>query len=46
MREITSESIRIIDDFMQEEHLESPKIRPKANRFDVMAKIAGGKHFV
>jgi two-component system sensor histidine kinase VicK len=39
MREVTSESIRIIDDFLQEEHLESPKVGPKANRFDVISKI-------
>lgn len=39
MREVTSESIRIIDKFLQEEHLESPRVDPKANRFDAMGKI-------
>ena len=39
MREITAECIRIIDDFLQEEHLESPKIEAKANRFDIIGKL-------
>jgi two-component system, OmpR family, sensor histidine kinase VicK len=39
MREVTSECIRIIGDFMKEEHLESPGVHTKANRFDLMAKV-------
>lgn len=39
MREITSESIRIIDNFLQQEHLESPKIHTKTNRFDAIGKL-------
>jgi two-component system, OmpR family, sensor histidine kinase VicK len=39
MREVTGDCIRIIDDFLQEEHLESPKIYPRENRFDMMEKM-------
>lgn len=39
IRETTSESIRIIDDFLQEEHLDSPNVPAKATRFDVIEKI-------
>ena len=39
MREVTSECIRIIDKFLQEEHLESPNVKAKVNRFDAIAKI-------
>jgi two-component system, OmpR family, sensor histidine kinase VicK len=39
MREVTADSIRIIDNFLQEEHLESPKVYPKPNRFDVISKL-------
>lgn len=39
MREVTSESIRVIDKFLQEEHLDSPNIDPKMTRFDLIAKI-------
>lgn len=39
MREVTAECIRIIGDFMREEHLESPDVYIKANRFDLIAKV-------
>ena len=39
MREVTTESIRVIDKFLQEEHLASPKLDPKKSRFDVISKI-------
>ena len=39
MREVTSESIKVIDKFLQEEHLESPRLNPKVNRFDIISKI-------
>ena len=39
MRETTSESIQMIDKFLQQEHLESPKIHAKTNRFDVIGKL-------
>lgn len=39
MREVTTECIRIIDKFLQEEHLESPKVDTKVNRFDVIEKV-------
>jgi len=40
IREVTSECIRIIDRFLQEEHLESRDVAVKKYRFDVMSKIA------
>lgn len=39
MREVIAECIRIIDDFMRREHLQSPEIHTKSNRFDLIAKI-------
>lgn len=39
MREVTSECIRVIDEFLIQEHTRSPDIYTKANRFDLMAKI-------
>ena len=39
MREVTSDCIRIIDKFLQEEHLEAPNIKAKVNRFDAVAKV-------
>ena len=39
MREVTSESITVIDKFLQEEHLESPMVDPRITRFDLVAKI-------
>ena len=39
MREVTSECIRIIDDFLIQEHTRSPEIYTKSNRFDLMSKV-------
>jgi two-component system sensor histidine kinase VicK len=39
MREVTAECIDIISGLMQQEHLESPAIHTKANRFDVIDKL-------
>jgi two-component system sensor histidine kinase VicK len=39
MREVTSDCIQFISDFMKEEHMESPDIHPKSNRFDAISKI-------
>ena len=39
MREVTSESIRVIDKFLQEEHLDSPNVNPTITRFNVVEKI-------
>jgi two-component system sensor histidine kinase VicK len=40
IREVTSECMRIIDKFLQEEHLESPEVGVKKHRFDAMSKIS------
>jgi two-component system sensor histidine kinase VicK len=39
IREVTGDCIRFISDFMREEHLVSPNIHTKTNRFDAMAKV-------
>jgi two-component system sensor histidine kinase VicK len=39
IRENTQQCIDIINSFLREEHLMSPKIAVESNRFDVMAKI-------
>lgn len=39
MREVTAESIKVIDKFLQEEHLESPNVNVESKRFDIIAKI-------
>jgi len=39
MREVTSESITVIDRFLQDEHLASPKVDAKMTRFDLISKI-------
>lgn len=39
MREVTSESIKVIDKLLQEEHLASPRLNPKVSRFDIISKI-------
>lgn len=40
IREITAECIKVIDNLIQQEHLASPDIYLKRNRFDVTAKIS------
>jgi len=40
MREVTADCIRIIDEFLQEEHLQSPNVQLKVNRFDIVGKTA------
>jgi two-component system sensor histidine kinase VicK len=39
IREVTEECIDFIHNFMIQEHMESPAIHTKTNRFDVIAKI-------
>jgi two-component system, OmpR family, sensor histidine kinase VicK len=39
MRDVTSECVRVIDDFLIQEHISSPDVYTKADRFDLMAKI-------
>ena len=39
MREVTAECIEIIGGLMKEEHLESPAIHTKSNRFDLIEKL-------
>ena len=39
IREVTEECINYINDFIVEEHMESPAIHTKTNRFDAIAKI-------
>jgi two-component system sensor histidine kinase VicK len=40
IREVTAECIKVIDNLIQHEHLVSPHIHMKRNRFDVVAKIS------
>lgn len=39
MRDVTAECVRIIGKFMRTEHLESPDVHTKANRFDLVEKV-------
>lgn len=39
MREVTSESITVIDKLLQDEHLASPAVDAKMTRFDLISKI-------
>jgi two-component system sensor histidine kinase VicK len=39
IREVTEECINVIHNFIIQEHMESPAIHTKTNRFDVIAKV-------